>query len=68
MENSEELNKYVILNNGNKMPIFGLGTYAMDNWETIKKAVTEEGYRMYDCASFYKNEEIVGKALNEILV
>ena len=50
------------------MPIFGLGTYAMDNWETIKKAVTEEGYRMYDCASFYKNEEIVGKALNEILV
>ena len=25
------------------------------------------GYRMYDCASFYKNEEIVGQGLNEIL-
>ena len=23
---------------------------------------------MYDCASFYKNEQIVGEALNEILV
>ena len=42
------------------MPVFGLGTCFMDNAETLKNAVTEHGYRMYDCASFYKNEEIVG--------
>lgn len=42
------------------MPMFGLGTYHMEKPETIKKAVSEMGYRMYDCASFYKNEELVG--------
>jgi alcohol dehydrogenase (NADP+) len=45
------------------MPIFGLGTYAMDNVGTIKTAISSLGYRMLDCASFYKNEEIVGEAL-----
>ena len=49
------------------MPVFGLGTYAMDNYEAMKKAITELGYRMIDCASFYKNEEMVGKVLNEVL-
>lgn len=57
-----------MLNNCYKMPIFGLGTYGMDNKDTLKKAVSEQGYRMYDCASFYKNEAVVGQALEEILI
>lgn len=53
-------NLFITLANGQKMPMFGLGTYHMEKPETIKKAVSEMGYRMYDCASFYKNEELVG--------
>jgi diketogulonate reductase-like aldo/keto reductase len=60
-------NLYKTLNNGLKMPRFGLGTYKMIDSSTIKQAVSQEGYRMYDCASFYKNEDIVGKALDELL-
>ena len=48
------------------MPLFGLGTYKMDSAETMTKAATELGYRLYDCASFYKNEEVVGQALKEV--
>ena len=36
-----KIDNYIVLNNGNKMPIFGLGTYGMDNKETLKKAVSE---------------------------
>jgi len=49
------------------MPAFGLGTYHMHEPEMIKKTISEMGYRMLDCASFYKNEEVVGQALNECL-
>jgi len=38
----------------------------MHDSQIIKKSVTELGYRLYDCASYYKNEEVVGKALKEI--
>ena len=62
------MENHIVLNNCYKMPIFGLGTYGMDNKDTLKKAVSEQGYRMYDCASFYKNEAIVGQALEEILI
>ena len=55
------------LNNGMKMPKFGLGTYHMKDAETIRKSVSELGYRMLDCASFYKNEEIVGEAIGNLL-
>ena len=49
------------------MPKFGLGTYHMHDSETIRKSVTELGYRMLDCASFYKNEEVVGKAIEGMM-
>jgi len=63
-----KMENHIVLNNCYKMPIFGLGTYGMDNKDTLKKAVSEQGYRMYDCASFYKNEAVVGQALEEILI
>ena len=49
------------------MPRFGLGTYKMDNHDSLVGAVTELGYSLLDCASVYKNEEFVGRALSEIL-
>jgi 2,5-diketo-D-gluconate reductase A len=55
------------LSSGAQMPVFGLGTFAMDNSEVIKTAIIDLGYRMLDCASFYKNEEMVGNALSEVL-
>jgi len=36
-----KIDSHIVLNNGNKMPVFGLGTYGMDNKETLKLAVTE---------------------------
>jgi diketogulonate reductase-like aldo/keto reductase len=52
------------LNNGHKMPVFGLGTFSLKESDLIYKSISEYGYRMLDCASYYKNEEIVGEALN----
>ena len=66
MESLSSKNTYQQLSDGTKMPMFGLGTYAMTDAQTIKKTVSEMGYRMYDCASFYKNEELVGQALKEL--
>jgi diketogulonate reductase-like aldo/keto reductase len=47
--------------------MFGLGTYHMHEASLIRKAGSEMGYRFFDCASFYKNEEVVGEALKGIL-
>ena len=58
---------FVTLNNGMKMPQFGLGTYKMHNSDTVQAACTQLGYRMFDCASFYKNEEMVGRAFNQVI-
>jgi len=58
---------HVTLSNGTKMPMFGLGTYDMHDPEPMKKAVTDLGYRMYDTASFYKNEEVVGEAVTSLI-
>lgn len=56
----------VTLNNGVKMPILGLGVYQMTNSEECERSVLdaiEAGYRLFDTASAYRNEEAVGKAL-----
>jgi diketogulonate reductase-like aldo/keto reductase len=55
------------LNNGNKMPLLGLGVY--DMYQTIaQRAVLdalEIGYRLIDTASLYNNETEVGVAINQ---
>lgn len=45
---------------------FGLGTFALTDGDMMVRAVKELGYRSFDCASFYGNEELVGKALDTI--
>ena len=62
------INSVVKLNNGINIPIFGLGTYlAKEGQQTIDSInyALEAGYRHFDTAAFYFNEESVGKAIRE---
>jgi diketogulonate reductase-like aldo/keto reductase len=51
--------------------MFGLGTMGMtlgdESVETMRAAVRDKGYRMFDCASFYGNEDLVGKAIKLLI-
>ena len=57
----------VTLNDGNKMPQIGLGTFLATDpaelEEVVKVAILEKGYRHLDCAWGYGNEDVVGRAL-----
>ncbi|KAK9878909.1 hypothetical protein WA026_003736 [Henosepilachna vigintioctopunctata] len=57
----------VILNNGNKIPSLGLGTY-MGEGREFKEAVKyaiDIGYRHIDTAMIYGNEKVLGEAIRE---
>ena len=59
---------YITLNNGLKMPIVGFGTmniFDLDECTKVLKDAYEVGYRLFDCAQIYGNEEIVGQALEK---
>ncbi len=55
----------VALNDGAAMPQFGLGVFQTppDETERVVKMAVDEGYRLVDTASMYRNEDGVGKAL-----
>src|SRR5574340_1171959 len=55
----------VALNDGAAMPQFGLGVFQTppDATEQVVRMAVDEGYRLVDTASMYRNEEGVGKAL-----
>lgn len=58
----------VTLNDGNKIPQFGLGVYMIAGDEDTKKACLEAlnvGYRHIDTAHAYQNERGVGAAVKE---
>ena len=58
----------VELNNGIKMPRFGLGVYQADSGGETEEAVRtalDDGYRLIDTASAYGNEADVGKGIRE---
>lgn len=53
------------LNDGNSLPILGLGTYAATGEEgaaAVQMAI-DKGYRLIDTAAYYENEEAVGKGI-----
>lgn len=54
------------LSNGLEMPCMGMGTFGSDRFtpEQVAGAVAgaiDVGYRMFDCASVYGNEDLIGK-------
>lgn len=56
------------LNNGVKMPWFGLGVYLTKAGDEVENSVhwaLKHGYRSIDTAKLYGNEEGVGKAIRE---
>ena len=59
---------YIKLNDGNKIPQFGLGVYQVPEGEATINAVKtalEMGVRHIDTAHAYQNERSVGKAVKE---
>lgn len=55
------------LNNGYEMPIIGFGTYKSTEGEAYKivKEAIDVGYRHFDCAYYYENEDEIGAAFSE---
>lgn len=57
---------------GAKMPTMGIGTFGSDKYdgEEVSRAVkgaAEAGYRLFDCASVYGNEELIGEVFQDII-
>ncbi len=57
------------LNDGNFIPVIGLGTFESPPGvvENAVKIAIDAGYRHFDCADFYENEDEVGKALRQAI-
>jgi len=58
--------KFVTLNNGVQMPQLGFGVFQVRDLAECEQAVldaAEAGYRLFDTAASYLNEEAVGNAL-----
>ncbi len=54
------------------MPAIGLGTFGSDHasHEAVAKAVigaAEVGYRHFDCAAVYGNEQLIGQSLKQVM-
>ena len=60
------INSTVILNDGTRSPVYGLGVHgAKPGKETVQAVhwALQEGYRLIDTASRYNNEQSVGEAM-----
>ena len=59
------MENYAILNNGNKIPVVGIGTFTMspEDAENSVFNALKNGYRLIDTANAYVNERAVGRAI-----
>jgi alcohol dehydrogenase (NADP+) len=56
----------IVLRGGVRMPLLGLGTFRMTEAASVKKAL-ELGYRHFDCARIYGNEDVIGQGMKDYL-
>ncbi|ODM92204.1 Prostaglandin F synthase 1 [Orchesella cincta] len=60
--------RFIRLPNGQNMPIVGLGLWLANDSQQLENAIDHAlsvGYRHFDTAAFYQNEEILGKTLRK---
>ena len=59
--------EYLTMNDNNKIPIIGFGTYFLNPYDTYEAVLNalKEGYTLLDCAKWYQNEALVGEAIKE---
>lgn len=65
---SEQTIKSIKLNNGVEMPMEGFGVFQVTDLEQCEDIVLkaiETGYRLFDTASVYQNEEALGSAIRK---
>ena len=81
MENSKQIINDIVnpsavpqrtLYTGAKMPGIGMGTFGSDSYSAKQvagavKGATEVGFRMFDCASVYDNEHLIGEVFKDIM-
>ncbi|MGG0717438.1 aldo/keto reductase [Robertmurraya massiliosenegalensis] len=68
---TQQLQSTTVLQNGVKMPWFGIGVFKVEEGPELINAVKfaiKHGYRSIDTASIYGNEEGVGQGIREGLV
>ena len=58
---------HIVFWNGQKMPVVGLGTWqsTKEEIQTAINSALENGYRHFDCAYNYLNEDAIGEVFNE---
>ncbi|XP_061167168.1 aldo-keto reductase family 1 member B10-like [Saccostrea echinata] len=63
------MSKTIQLNNGNEIPIIGLGTWqsSKEELKTALRAAIDVGYRHIDTAYNYMNEDTIGEVLQEYI-
>lgn len=61
--------EYITLNNGNKMPMVGIGVFEIPKEQTARCVydALEVGYRLIDTAQAYYNEEQVGDGIKQAI-
>ena len=61
--------EFITLNNGNKCPIMGLGTFMLSSDEAYNSTLNalKTGYTLVDTANAYVNERAVGKGIKDNL-
>ncbi len=63
------MQKYFNLNDGNKIPAIGLGTWRAKGNEVgdaVRFAIEEANYKHIDCASIYGNEKEIGEVFGDV--
>jgi len=67
MEKGYSQRKYAELSNGMKIQRVGYGTFSADNLEDIVQEAIRVGYRHFDTAACYYNEQQIGNSLTKVL-